>query len=321
MRRKWEKEEINILKNNYEKYSKKRDLNLNNLEKILKRNKANICRKARKLGLTDRKRIWNKTIKIKLSETKKGHIPWNKGKKLPQISGKNNPFYGKKHTTEKRIIMSKRNKESYIGREHPKGFLGYKHTIKSRKKMSEKSLAAWRDPNSKMNTIESREKRAMISSKRMIKLMKEGWNPYSNAKGGKREDIGIYVRSKMEANYIRYLNIMKIKWEYEPKIFYFENVKRGTLTYTPDIYLTEEDKWIEIKGWFTKRAKTSLRRFKKYYFNEFKKLIIVIDDPLARTRANAEMMYFLNEIGIELERIESYKEIKNKLSKLIPNWE
>ena len=28
----------------------------------------------------------------------KGRIPWNKGKKCPQLSGENNPFYGKHHT-------------------------------------------------------------------------------------------------------------------------------------------------------------------------------------------------------------------------------
>jgi len=151
--------------------------------------------------------------------------------------------------------------------------------------------------------------------------MKDGYNPYSNARGGKREDIGIYVRSRMEANYLRYLNFIKIKWEYEPKIFYFEGVKRGTLSYTPDIYLPEEDKWIEIKGWFTKRAKTSLKRFKKQYPDEFKKLIIVIYDPFGRTKGDGEAMGYLKEIGIGLDNIESYKEIKNKLSKLIPNWE
>lgn len=187
--------------------------------------------------------------------------------------------------------------------------------------MSIKSLASWRDPNSRVNSVEFREQMAKNSSKRVTELMKNGWNPYSNAKGGKREDIGIYVRSKMEANYIRYLNFMKVKWEYEPKIFYFKGVKRGTLSYTPDIYLPEEDKWIEIKGWFTQRAKTSLKRFKKQYFNEFQKLIIVLDNPWGRTKSDAEAMGYLEEIGIGIERIESYKEIKSKLSKLIPNWE
>ena len=312
---------MNIIIKEYQKEFKKGDGILDNLSKRLGMNKTNICRKAKQLGLTNKKRICNESIKKNISKANKGNIPWNKNKKQLQTTGEKNPYYGKKHAIEERKIMSKKVKEHIKKNGHPKGFLGHKHTIKSREKMSKKVKNAWKDPNSKMNTIEFREKRAKISSNRIITLMKNGWNPYSNARGGKREDIGIYVRSKTEANYIRYLNFMKIKWEYEPKIFYFEGIKRGTLSYTPDIYLPEEDKWIEIKGWFTKRAKVSLKRFKRQYPIEFQKLIIVIYNPWGRTKSDAKAMEYLEEIGIGMDRIESYKEIKDKLSKLISNWE
>ena len=36
----------------------------------------------------------------------KGHIPYNKGKKRPELSGENNPFYGKKHSLKSLKKMS-----------------------------------------------------------------------------------------------------------------------------------------------------------------------------------------------------------------------
>jgi len=40
------------------------------------------------------------------TEFKKGHQPWNKGLKLPQLSGKNHHMYGKHHTEESKKKMS-----------------------------------------------------------------------------------------------------------------------------------------------------------------------------------------------------------------------
>lgn len=126
--------------------------------------------------------------------------------------------------------------------------------------------------------------------------MKNQSNPYSRAKGGKRKDLNnIYFRSSWEANIARYYNYIGIKWEYEPKTFIFNNVTRGSVSYTPDFYLIEEDKWIEIKGWMDGKSKTKLKRFKKYYPEEYAKL--------------------------ELIQEKEYNEIKNKVSMFIKNWE
>ena len=146
------------------------------------------------------------------------------------------------------------------------------------------------------------------SPERIMKMTKtqEGLGYYkivrkNNCKSGKREDLGLYVRSSWEANYARYLNFLKDKkqivdWEYEPKTFWFDNIKRGCVSYLPDFKVYNNSgghEWHEVKGYMDQRSKTKLRRMARYYPNE--KLILI-----AKTE---------------------YMDIKNKLSRLIPNWE
>ena len=141
------------------------------------------------------------------------------------------------------------------------------------------------------------------------------------AKGGFRKDLGIYVRSSWEANICRYYNLVGIKWTYEPREFEFFKIKRGSRFYKPDIYLPEQDKFVEIKGWLRSGDQTKLRRFKKYYPEEFAKLEFIIPDKYARDKANGEMIKFLCEdLGIYFIRIGSYKEIEEH-GKMIPGWE
>jgi len=150
---------------------------------------------------------------------------------------------------------------------------------------------------------------------------KEGHLPVF-AISGKRKDLNnTFFRSRWEANYARYLNFLKIKWEYEPKTFWFKKVKRGTMTYTPDFYLSAENRFVEIKGWFNNKTKTKLRRFKKDYPKEFKRLILVVRSPWSESKADIERMKFLEKLEVSLDRIEDYKEIEDKLGALIPNWE
>lgn len=101
------------------------------------------------------------------------------------------------------------------------------------------------------------------------------------AKGGKRDDIGIYVRSSWEANYCRYLNFLvghdKIeKWEYEPEAFIFHGVERNPLSYTPDFKVTFKGgriEWHEVKGWMDSNSRSKLKRMAKFY-PEVKILVI-----------------------------------------------
>ena len=122
-----------------------------------------------------------------------------------------------------------------------------------------------------------------------------------SGKQGKRPDLGIYVRSSWEANIARYLNLLKRqkkikRWYYESKRFYFNNIKRGTRSYLPDfcvIYPDGRQEWQEVKGFWTQKAKTAVKRFRKYYPEE---TLVIIDK-------------------------DKYKEIEKEFSSQIPKWE
>jgi len=121
------------------------------------------------------------------------------------------------------------------------------------------------------------------------------------SRGGIRKDLGIYVRSPWEANICRYLNLLKsygsiVSWEYEPHVFEFKKIKRGTREYRPDFRVEYPDghtEWHEVKGWLDPKSKTQLKRMKKYYPNEIVKLI---DSSV-------------------------YEAIKKNFAKHIPEWE
>jgi len=127
----------------------------------------------------------------------------------------------------------------------------------------------------------------------------------------------------MEANIARYFNLRECKWKYEPVEYFFNKIKRGQRYYKPDFVLYYLDTYflIEVKGFFRRNDKTKLRRFKKYYPEEFVRLKFIIPDKYSRSKANGKMIEFLcNDLGVDFEEIISYKEIE-KYSKMIPGWE
>jgi hypothetical protein len=91
-------------------------------------------------------------------------------------------------------------------------------------------------------------------------------NMGKRGKGGRRADLGdAYFRSTYEANYARYLNWRKIEWTYEQKTFWFEKIKRGTRSYTPDFFVPSENAFHEVKGWMDPKSATKLARMKRYH--------------------------------------------------------
>lgn len=128
---------------------------------------------------------------------------------------------------------------------------------------------------------EVKEKLSILASERI----RNGANRFYSGRPstvGTREDLGLFLRSKWEANYARYLNWLVekkqiVKWEYEVDTFWFEKIKTGTRRYTPDFKIFNNDGSVvyhEVKGWMDPVSKTKLKRMAKYH-PEVK--IVIID--------------------------------------------
>lgn len=116
---------------------------------------------------------------------------------------------------------------------------------------------------------------------------------YSRARRGRRTGLGkAYWRSAWEANYARYLNFLKdhhriADWSYESKTFWFEKIKRGVRSYTPDFCVETTDGgryWVEVKGWMDPKSQTKIKRFRRYYPDE---KLEVVDAKAYRALARA----------------------------------
>jgi hypothetical protein len=144
------------------------------------------------------------------------------------------------------------------------------------------------------------------------------------SKIGQREDLGIFVRSGWEANVMRLFKTGLLGYktpEYEPETFSFTDYvppKGAALSYTPDFRVQKGKKsfWVEVKGnWLRGQDKTKLRRFKKYYPNEFKKLIAIVSSK------NTKTAKFFIELGVPESQVFEYNTFKKLYSAKIPNWE
>jgi hypothetical protein len=86
-------------------------------------------------------------------------------------------------------------------------------------------------------------------------------------------DKSYYLKSKWEYRYAMYLDLMKrnnhiLDWEYEPKTFYFEGIKRGTTNYKPDfkvVFPSGNEEWFEVKGFMDSKSATKIKRMAKYF--------------------------------------------------------
>ena len=103
---------------------------------------------------------------------------------------------------------------------------------------------------------------------------------------GFRHDLGIYVRSKWEANFARYLNYCeehyaRADWWYEKETFQFP-VKRGTQFYKPDSKVLNTDKsadYYEVKDYLDQKSRNLLKKMVIYHLSV---KVVAIDEAFSR---------------------------------------
>lgn len=227
-----EKEDAIIF--NYYKNTPDSLFSMNELISLLgfRSSSQNICRRARQLGLTNIKRKMSDVFKINASE---------------------------------------RSKEWHKTNEHPKGYLGKKHSSETKVKLSKVSINMWQNMTEEklaertLKHVKTRHKNGTLYPNRAKCTWKQQWATV----GGVRK----YFRSQWELNYAHYLEWLKSKgqiksWEHEPETFWFEGVKRGCVSYLPDFRVVENNDSIayhEVKGWMDDRSKTKIKRMAKYH--------------------------------------------------------
>ena len=216
-------------------------LNLAQLSSIMNRTETEICRVARRLNLTNVKRV---TITEDIINERKEIKHQNHVRSINQF-----------------IELVRTN--------HPRGMLGKAHTDKTKQILSTKHKIVWEN-----KTDEEKEVVYNNFNKGREKLKGMPKSKYSKT-GGLREDLNKYFRSKWEANIARTFNYSNIVWEFEPKRFYFNDIGDGIESYLPDFYLPELDIWIEVKGWMKDLDKLRINKFKEFYPEEYEKMVLI----------------------------------------------
>lgn len=120
-------------------------------------------------------------------------------------------------------------------------------------------------------------------------------------------------RSGWEKNFARILTKQKRKWEFESEncLFKFPGYKRKPWGYLCDFYLSEEDLYVEVKGYFAARDRTKFKRLKKHYPPVAERLIVV----LSKSNKKAINFYSTNNVQLIF-----YEELKEEWESKIPAW-
>ncbi len=148
-------------------------------------------------------------------------------------TGKNHPMFGK-HQSEETIQKRLKNMPDMMGENSPnfgKHFTK-EHKEKIRNKVSGKNNGMYgkSPPHTKKNYYQS---------------------PLQGE---------VCFRSSYELAYAKYLDEHKILWYYEIEAF-----DLGDMTYTPDFFLSKEEKFIEIKGFMREEAQLKINKFLEQY--------------------------------------------------------
>lgn len=184
-------------------------------------------------------------------------------------------------------------------RPHPRGFSGKTHSMETREKLGAISRKMWSDMSEEKRaaTVLKMTKASVAAGNLRGPHEKTTWKAGWREIGGKR----IYFRSRWEANYGRYLEWLKVTgnivdWEHEPETFWFDGVRRGSVSYLPDFRVKESDGTIvyhEVKGWMDDRSRVKLERMARYH----------------------------PEVKLIVIKAAEYRSIERKAKYLVPGWE
>lgn len=199
---------------------------------------------------------------------------------------------------EIRALQSANQRAALARHGHPRGMLGKRHSAEVRARLSAEVRKRWADPSSTFNSAKYRKGR---SDALVARLVEHGpmLNGHNRGAGGRRQDLdNMFFRSRWEANYARYLNLLVkrgevLSWEYEPKTFTFDAISRGTRAYTPDFRVVFDGgrvEWHEVKGWMDQKSRTRLARMAKYFPAE---IVRVIDKAWFRSAAKSGLAALL----------------------------
>lgn len=114
--------------------------------------------------------------------------------------------------------------------------------------------------------------------KELIDVLKKMNKNSSKYNGQPKRDERFYsaklhmqFRSSWEVTIAELLSDLDVKFDYEPKRFYFRREKES---YLPDFFLPEYNLFIEVKGYMDKRSERRCRLFKKYYTGVYQFFIL-----------------------------------------------
>lgn len=153
---------------------------------------------------------------------------------------------------------------------HPQGMLGKKHNPETLKVLSVRNAANYRrlSPERKrdkvLKMLKTKQAAGILLSPRKASW-KSGWYEVNGSR--------FFFRSKWEYNYALILDTWKRlgaiqSWEYEPDTFWFEKIKRGVRSYTPDFKVLWPNgllEYHEVKGWMDDKSKTKIKRMARYH--------------------------------------------------------
>jgi hypothetical protein len=153
------------------------------------------------------------------------------------------PMLGKKHSEE----TIKKHIERLKGKTFEELY-GVEKANKLKKDLSIRNSGE-NNPFYGMTHSEISLKRMSITQKKIARKGKNS-NFYGKKYWPKRGKELIYDNIRFRSNWelltAKYFDTNNIKWQYEPKVF----ILNDEMTYTPDFYLRDSNKWIEVKGYW-----------------------------------------------------------------------